>query len=94
MEQHIYRVGDKVLHSDFGEGLIVEIRDRRFYDILEVVFSGGVKRLTSIHPFLQPKPKTRESESGPSEKRSSGRSRIQTKGHKKEKWLVHSFSLL
>jgi SNF2 family DNA or RNA helicase len=36
--------------------LIVDIRDRPFYDILEVVFSGGVKRLTSIHPLLRPKP--------------------------------------
>jgi len=55
-ERHVYQVGDKVLHSDFGEGLVVEIRDRAFYDILEVVFPGGVKRLTSIHPLLQPKP--------------------------------------
>jgi SNF2 family DNA or RNA helicase len=55
-ERYIYQVGDKVFHSDFGEGLIVDIRDRPFYDILEVVFSGGVKRLTSIHPLLRPKP--------------------------------------
>jgi SNF2 family DNA or RNA helicase len=59
MEQrYAYEVGDRVLHSDFGEGLVVEIRDRTFYDILEVVFPGGVKRLTSIHPLLRPKPET------------------------------------
>ncbi len=54
-ERHTYQVGDKVHHSDFGDGLVVEIRDRPFYDILEVVFPGGVKRLTSIHPLLKPK---------------------------------------
>ena len=54
--KHTYQVGDKVLHSEFGEGLVVEIRDRPFFDILEVVFPDGVKRLTSIHPLLQPKP--------------------------------------
>ncbi len=55
-EKHTYQVGDKVHHGDFGEGLVVEIRDRPFYDILEVVFPVGVKRLTSIHPLLRPKP--------------------------------------
>ena len=55
-EKHSYRVGDKVHHVEFGEGLVVEIRDRPFYDILEVVFSSGVKRLSSIHPQLRPKP--------------------------------------
>ncbi len=55
-EQHIYNVGDKVLHDDFGEGLVVDIRDRTFYDILEVVFPGGVRRVSSIHPLLSPKP--------------------------------------
>jgi hypothetical protein len=55
-EKHVYQVGDKVLHTEFGEGLVVDIRDRTFYDVLEVVFAGGVKRLTSVHPLLQLKP--------------------------------------
>lgn len=55
-ERHEYRIGDKVHHTDFGEGLVVEIRDRPFYDILEVAFTNGVKRLTSIHPLLEPRP--------------------------------------
>ena len=54
--KYTYQVGDKVHHEEFGEGLVVEIRDRPFFDILEVVFPGGVKRLTSIHPLLKPQP--------------------------------------
>jgi len=54
--KYTYQVGDKVHHEEFGEGLVVEIRDRPFFDILEVVFPDGVKRLTSIHPLLKPKP--------------------------------------
>ena len=56
MQKHVYQIGDKVLHGDFGEGLVVEVRGRLFYDILEVVFPAGVKRVTSIHPLLSPKP--------------------------------------
>jgi len=56
MQKHVYQVGDKVLHADFGEGLVVDVRNRLFYDILEVVFPGGVKRVTSIHPLLRPRP--------------------------------------
>jgi SNF2 family DNA or RNA helicase len=59
-ERYVYEVGDKVVHTDFGEGLVVEIRERPFYDVLEVVFAGGVKRLTSIHPLLRPKAPTAE----------------------------------
>jgi len=55
-DKHVYQVGDKVLHGDFGEGLVVDVRGRLFYDILEVVFGAGVKRVTSIHPLLTPKP--------------------------------------
>lgn len=54
--KHVYQVGDKVLHGDFGEGLVVDVRSRLFYDVLEVVFREGVKRVTSIHPLLAPKP--------------------------------------
>jgi SNF2 family DNA or RNA helicase len=55
-EKHVYQVGDKVFHGDFGEGLVVDVRNRLFYDVLEVVFPAGVKRVTSIHPLLRPKP--------------------------------------
>jgi SNF2 family DNA or RNA helicase len=51
-ERQSYQVGDRVLHAEFGEGLVVEVRERLFYDILEVVFPGGVKRVSSIHPRL------------------------------------------
>ena len=47
-----YEVGERILHSTFGNGLVVEVRDRGFYDILEVAFEAGVKRLTSIHPDI------------------------------------------
>ena len=47
-----FEVGDRLLHSRFGSGLVVEVRERGFYDILEVAFQGGVRRLTSIHPDI------------------------------------------
>jgi SNF2 family DNA or RNA helicase len=47
-----FAVGDRLVHSRFGTGLVVEVRERGFYDILEVAFDGGVKRLTSIHPDI------------------------------------------
>lgn len=54
-ERTSYQVGDRILHAEFGEGLVVEVRDRLFYDILEVVFPGGVKRISSIHPGIIPR---------------------------------------
>lgn len=54
-ERQSYKVGDRIIHAEFGEGLVVEVRERLFYDILEVVFHSGVKRLSSIHPQLAPK---------------------------------------
>jgi SNF2 family DNA or RNA helicase len=68
-EKHVYQVGDKVHHVDFGDGLVVEIRDRPFYDILEVVFSSGVKRLSSIHPQLRPKPEEEPAAARPRRRR-------------------------
>jgi SNF2 family DNA or RNA helicase len=47
-----YRVGDRLVHVHFGTGLVVEVRERGFYDILEVAFETGVRRLTSIHPDI------------------------------------------
>jgi len=52
-ERTSYQIGDRILHAEFGEGLIVEIRDRLFFDILEVVFASGVKRVSSIHPQIR-----------------------------------------
>jgi SNF2 family DNA or RNA helicase len=47
-----YQVGDRLKHVQFGIGLVVEVRNRAFYDILEVAFQSGVRRLTSIHPDI------------------------------------------
>jgi SNF2 family DNA or RNA helicase len=47
-----YNVGDKVLHQVFGEGLVVDVRTRDFFDVLEIAFSDGVRKVTSIHPQL------------------------------------------
>ena len=69
MGKHSYQVGDKVLHGEFGEGLVVDVRSRLFYDVLEVVFQAGVKKLTSIHPLLRPKPALVEVPALPKRKR-------------------------
>ena len=45
-------VGDKLRHEDYGEGLVVEVRARPFFDILEVAFADGVRRLNSNHPKI------------------------------------------
>jgi hypothetical protein len=45
-------VGDRVVHQVFGEGLVVDVRARDFFDILEIAFSDGVRKVTSIHPQL------------------------------------------
>ena len=52
--RHNYNVGERIVHTSFGDGLIVEVRRRPFYDVLEVVFRDGVRRLTSIHPNIMP----------------------------------------
>jgi len=51
----VYNIGDRIVHEQFGEGLIVEIRRRDFYDILEIAFADGVRKVTSIHPQISPK---------------------------------------
>lgn len=45
-------VGDEVLHEDYGRGMVVEVRPRPFFDILEVAFADGVRRLNSSHPKI------------------------------------------
>ncbi|MBD3334078.1 MAG: hypothetical protein GF355_01015, partial [Candidatus Eisenbacteria bacterium] len=49
-----YKVGDRVQHDQFGEGLVVEVRPRPFFDVLEVAFGDTVRKVTSIHPQLHP----------------------------------------
>ena len=46
-----FRVGDRVVHRDFGEGLIVEVRERDGFEVLEIAFSDGIRRLTSLYPL-------------------------------------------
>ncbi len=58
--RHGYNVGERIVHTSFGEGLIVEKRERPFYDVLEVVFRDGVRRLTSVHPDIRPAGAARE----------------------------------
>ena len=48
-----YNVGERVYHQAFGEGLVVDVRVRHFFDILEIAFSDGVRKVTSIHPQLR-----------------------------------------
>jgi len=52
--RHVYDVGDRIIHEGFGEGLVVDVRRRPFYDILEVAFGDGVRKITSIHPQIRP----------------------------------------
>jgi SNF2 family DNA or RNA helicase len=51
-----YKVGDRVRHQVFGEGLVVDLRSRDFFDVLEIAFGDGVRKVTSIHPQLSPLP--------------------------------------
>jgi hypothetical protein len=44
-------VGDRVVHKTFGEGLIVEVRDRDGFEVLEIAFPEGIRRLTSLYPL-------------------------------------------
>jgi SNF2 family DNA or RNA helicase len=45
-----YAVGETVFHADYGEGMVVGVKPRAFFDILEVAFADGVRRLNSNHP--------------------------------------------
>jgi len=40
------------VHQAFGEGLVVDVRSRDFFDVLEIAFSDAVRKVTSIHPQL------------------------------------------
>ena len=50
------QVGDKIHHEDYGTGMVVEVRPRPFFDILEVAFADGVRRLNSNHPKIKETP--------------------------------------
>src|SRR5262249_58699492 len=41
-----YRVGQRIKHPQFGEGLIVDVRHGRASDVIEVVFGTELKRLS------------------------------------------------
>ncbi len=51
-----YAVGDTIFHADYGEGMVVGVKPRAFFDILEVAFADGVRRLNSNHPRVGQKP--------------------------------------
>ncbi len=51
-----YGVGDTIHHADYGEGMVVGVKPRAFFDILEVAFADGVRRLNSNHPRVGAKP--------------------------------------
>lgn len=53
-----FGVGSKVFHEDYGEGMVVEVRPRQFFDILEVAFADGVRRLNSNHPKISDAPRS------------------------------------
>ncbi len=59
-----FRVGDRVLHRAFGEGLIVEVRERDGFEVLEIAFANGIRRLTSLYP-LEPVRGTGRTPTGP-----------------------------
>lgn len=46
-----FRVGDRIVHRSFGEGLIVEVRARDGFEVLEIAFADGIRRLTSLYPL-------------------------------------------
>ena len=39
-----YQVGQRLLHPQFGEGLVVEVHTDRGREVLEVVFDGRLVR--------------------------------------------------
>ncbi|HEV8481622.1 MAG TPA: SNF2-related protein [Candidatus Eisenbacteria bacterium] len=45
-EHEGYRVGQRIKHPQFGEGLIVDVRHGRASDVIEVVFGTELKRLS------------------------------------------------
>lgn len=46
-EEYDYRVGQRILHPQFGVGLIVDVRRGRGPEVIEVVFGTELKRLSA-----------------------------------------------
>ncbi|MEZ4650611.1 MAG: SNF2-related protein [Candidatus Eisenbacteria bacterium] len=72
-----YEIGAKVYHEDYGEGMVVEVRPRQFFDILEVAFADGVKRLNSNHPKISDTPPQTQTPA-----KTTARSRRSRKSHR------------
>ncbi len=47
MELTRYRIGQRLRHPQFGDGLVVEVHDARGREALEVVFDGQLRRLSA-----------------------------------------------
>jgi hypothetical protein len=46
-----YQVGQRLLHQQFGEGLVVEVHTDRGREVLEVVFGGQLRRLSATREW-------------------------------------------
>ena len=46
-----YRVGQRLRHPQFGEGLVVEVHTDRGREVLEVVFEGQLRRLSAAREW-------------------------------------------
>ncbi|MBI5836625.1 MAG: DEAD/DEAH box helicase family protein [Candidatus Eisenbacteria bacterium] len=60
-----FRAGQKVRHPVFGAGLVVEVKEGARFDVLEVVFPDGTRRLSSNTPQLEAVRSTREPRATP-----------------------------
>ncbi|MEY4071092.1 MAG: hypothetical protein RL721_1706 [Candidatus Eisenbacteria bacterium] len=47
-----YRIGQRLQHPVFGEGLVVEVHTDRGREVLEVVFGGELKRLSAAREWV------------------------------------------
>jgi SNF2 family DNA or RNA helicase len=46
-----YQIGQRLLHPQFGEGLVVEVHTDRGREVLEVVFDGQLRRLSAAREW-------------------------------------------
>jgi SNF2 family DNA or RNA helicase len=49
-------IGDTIYHTDYGVGMVVGVKPRAFFAILEVAFEDGVRRVNSNHPHVSLQP--------------------------------------
>ena len=54
MHKQRFRPGQKVEHPSFGTGLVIEVKPGERFDVLEVAFPSGTRRLSSLTPQLEP----------------------------------------